>query len=534
MISDLVQKNFIVGDLEGNYNKIMQYYLASTGDLVIFSELSIIGYPPEDLLLLPHFLEEVQHFQNKLIEQSTNKGLLFGSIEHTTEGLYNVVVFAQYGKVQKIIRKKYLPNYGVFDEKRYFLAGDTINYIEFLGQKILILICEDLWQVNNNEIVENIDLIIAINASPFALGKNQERLKIASNLAKNFNSELIYVNCVGGQDSLVFDGGSFILNKKGKIIKNLEFFAEDSFLFNRKNNLLKEIEFSYSDEELAYNALLLSVRDYVEKNKQQSILIGLSGGADSAFCAILCADALGVENINLVMMPSRYTSKESFSDADELIKNLKAENILTLAIENIFVSFEEQLAEAFKGKEKDLTEENLQARIRGGLLMALSNKLGHLVIATSNKSEAAVGYATLYGDMCGAFSPIKDVYKSFLYKLCHWRNNNIPAISRAKIANPIPHNIIEKAPTAELRDEQKDSDSLPEYEILDEVLFNLIEEKKSVAEIVSLGFSKDVVEKVAKLLKFSEYKRYQAAIGPKISNLSFDKERRFPIVNGFL
>ncbi len=532
----LAQKNFIVGDIAENFLKIKKSFQNSPNNsLVIFPELAITGYPPEDLLLSKHFLNNTLDYQKKIISltKNNNKAILFGGIFVAEDKLYNVAIFAENGRIKNIIKKNNLPNYGVFDEKRYFSQGENFTSITFQEKKFLILICEDIWTKNlSNHLTSwhNLDGIIIINASPFDIKKQQKRLEITKNIAKKINSLLIYLNLIGGQDSLVFDGNSFIINKKGEIVQKLASCQEEE-LFVSLDEIDKSKEKNTKNDKFAeiYNVLILGIRDYFAKNKKKSVLIGLSGGVDSAICAILCSDALGVENVNLVMMPSKHTSDESCIDADLLIKNLKCKNISSLSIKKIFLEYSNILKLSFANKKADLTEENLQARIRGTLLMALSNKLGHLVIATSNKSETAVGYTTLYGDMCGAYSPIKDIYKTDLYQLCIWRNNNIPKIAKLKAKDILPQNIINKEPTAELRENQKDSDSLPSYEILDKILFNLIEQRKSIKEIIKLGFTEDDIKKISKLVKLSEYKRKQSALGPKISTLSFDKERRIAI-----
>jgi len=527
----LVQANFTVGALAENSNKLLNSYkdCADKSDLVIYPELGILGYPPEDLLFSKNFIAQAIAKQEDIVKATLSQkaAILFGGIEEENGELYNVAIYASDGKTQQIIRKNSLPNYGVFDEKRFFAAAKEHQVIELNNLKYLVLVCEDLWQEDLMQKINGLDFqaVLVLNASPYTQGKLSKRI----DLAKQFGVPVYYNNLVGGQDSLVFDGNSFVLDGKGKLVKLLAGFKEDVCVVE---DLSGEVFLPEQLEE-NYQALMLGLKDYLHKNGAKSVILGLSGGADSALVAAIACDALGADKVNLVTMPSRFTSKESFSDADALIANLECVNFQEIEIEGMKDSFLTALEPSFAEKQEDLTEENLQARIRGVLLMALSNKFGHMVLATSNKSEAAMGYATLYGDMCGAYGLIKDVYKTEVYKLIEWRNKNVPSLSLNPVSNPIPENIIHKAPTAELRDDQKDSDSLPEYEVLDKIIYGLIEERKSVAELVVLGFAKDDVEKANRLLRISEYKRYQAAPGPKISELSFDKERRIPLTNYF-
>ncbi len=525
----LAQLNFKVGALEENFQKISDTYLANQAehDFIAYPELAVCGYPPEDLLFNQNFLNKIIKLQDSLIKLTKDSecALIFGGIEQQASELYNCIFVAQSGAVKAIARKNNLPNYGVFDEKRYFAKGLDFTICDIAGCNYLLLNCEDFWSDNLRNKTEHLDYekVLVLNSSPFALKKYKKRRE----LSKVFDCPVLYLNMLGGQDNLVFDGGSFIKDEQGTFLQ-APFFIEkllskDDFIAN----------FEIDEIGLIYEVLLLAIRDYLSKNQQNSVILGLSGGIDSALIAVLAADSLGSKKVNLVTMPSRYTSEESVRDAAELINNLGCKNIFNLNIEDPFQAFTNNLQDAFKDHAVDLTEENLQSRIRGVYLMALSNKLGHLVLATSNKSEAAVGYSTLYGDMCGAFSPLKDVYKTTVYQLAKWRNEHIPATSLCQSAAPLPENIITKAPTAELRPEQKDSDSLPEYEQLDQILYHLIECYQSVAQVIKLGFKEEEVLLANKLLKNSEYKRYQAALGPKISALCFDKERRYPLSNAY-
>ncbi len=387
---------------------------------------------------------------------------------------------------------------------------------------------------------KEIDAIITINASPFSINKSQQRYDAAMEFVKPLKKPLIYVNQIGAQDSLIFDGGSFALDKNGrKIVELAEFKEDDSLikidnlgLINNQDKEPKTIKDINQKLHRIYNSCILGIRDYLSKNNFKKVIIGMSGGIDSAICASMAVDAIGSQNVKLMALPSKFNSKTSFDDANKCSNNLGVK-LEAIEIEDIFSSFNKALEKQFSGKKTDLTEENLQSRIRGNLLMALSNKLGYLLLSTGNKSEMAVGYATIYGDMCGSLNPLKDIYKSDIFELAKWRNRNIPSISIYNKKNIIPKNIIDKEPTAELRENQKDSDSLPEYEILDKILFHLIEEEMSVDEIISLGFKAEIVKKVANLFYNSEYKRKQSVIGIKISEMSFDKDRRYQITNKF-
>ncbi len=531
----VVQANFSVGRFTENKNKILKYYNQNNkSDIVVFPESAISGYPAEDLLFSKNFVKTTLKYQEEIISKTGKSVIIFGGLSYEKGKLFNVAIIAKNGNILQIIKKSNLANYGVFDEKRYFESSKDFSIVTINKKKYLILICADLW--DNNLIKKTAKLkfnhAIIINSSPYIKGKIKERIKLARNLSTAHNIYASYINMVATQDNLIFDGSSFILNEKGELIKLLKFCQEDEFTFN-DNDLNKEEELVLSENSNIYNSLCFSLKEYVEKNNASSVLIGLSGGVDSALIATIACDILGPKNVYLAMLPSKFTSNESFEDAHQLIKNLKCKNIINIAIDDVNELVLKNLSSHFKGKSQDNSEENIQARIRGLYLMALSNKFNHLVVATSNKSETAVGYATLYGDMCGAYSLIKDLYKTEIYALCKWRNKNIPNLSINKVTNPIVENIIKKAPTAELREDQKDSDNLPEYEILDQILELLIEKKNSISEIVKLGFAEELVKKIYQLLKNSEYKRYQSAIGPKLSKLAFDKERRIPITNFF-
>ena len=543
----LSQINFTVGDLNGNFEKIVQSFEQSKNDvdLIVFSELALTGYYPEDLLYKNHFTHAANEKIKQLIAitKNSNCAILVGAPyqitnKHNQKLLYNAAYLIKNGEIEKIICKNVLPNYGVFDEKRYFTADMLLSVIEFNGLKLAILICEDIWSNKNAFLLadKNIDAIISINASPFLINKAELRLETVRKFIQNINKPVIYVNQVGGQDSIIFDGGSFVLNEDGEVILKMAEFQEDSALINLDKNQIS-VNSSHKNyiskiEDQLYSAAVLALRDYVHKNGFEKVVIGMSGGIDSALVAAIAVDALGSSAVKLVALPSKYNSSTSLNDALEMAENLGI-NLDQISIEPTLNAMLTSLSDQFSGTTPGLAEENIQARIRGNLLMALSNKFGHLLITTGNKSEMATGYATLYGDMCGAFNPIKDLYKTQIFKLAKWRNSNIPQISLYPKINLIPENIITKEPSAELRENQKDSDSLPAYEILDQILFNLVEEEKSVEQVINLGFDQQIVKKVAKLLYSSEYKRKQAAIGPKLSKMSFDRDRRYPITNKF-
>ncbi len=546
----LAQINFVVGDIDGNFEKIIKEYEVANRqncDLVVFSEMAICGYPCEDLWLKEHFIKKCQE---KILEIATktkdkNCAILFGAPIYETEKnkkvLRNSAILIENGEVKNVINKKTLPNYGVFDENRYFRPSAHISNVEFRNFDVVILICEDLWDERNLFLLgeQVFDFIISINASPFEKNKNQQRSIIAQKYSQTLKKPLIYVNQIGGQDSLVFDGASFVLDNQGSTALQMANFIEDSaqILIDKKSKIeiishhQKTFGFVDDNIEKNYQASVLALRDYVRKNNFHKIILGMSGGIDSALVATIAVDALGNENVELYALPTKFNAQSSLDDAKLCAKNLQV-SLKIIEIEEIFQT---NLA-ILKSHEtiSSLAQENLQSRIRGNILMAISNSKNALLMSTGNKSELACGYATLYGDMNGAFNPIKDFYKTEIYQLANFRNQNLCKISDFKNINLIPQNIIDKAPSAELRYDQKDSDSLPDYNELDKILYALIEEQKSIDETIKLGFEAEVVKKVAKLVSVSEYKRKQAVLGVKISQLSFDKDRRYPITNKFI
>ena len=520
----IAQINPTVGDLKNNTLQIISasFDAANEGyDLIIFPELALTGYPPEDLLLRPEFHSEI----NSCIQEISDKvgftiNLIFGAPEYSNNLIYNSAYLLQDG-IYKTYRKQILPNNGVFDEKRYFSSGDSPFLFDCKGHRYSILICEDIWHDNMLDQVANFGAqnVIVINASPYHLGKHQERINVLRNSVLRNNINLIYVNLVGGQDELVFDGGSFVMNNKGELTLQMPFFEESIQDFSSHDSAPNNIEI-----ENVYKALVLSIKDYVNKNGVfDGAILGLSGGIDSALTLVLAADALGNENITAVMMPFTYTSSESIRDAREQV-NLMDINYQEIEINPIYDQMIHQLNPFFNNLPQDTTEENIQSRIRGNLLMATSNKLGKILLATGNKSEMAVGYATLYGDMCGGFAPLKDIPKTMVYELANYRNS---------IGHVIPQNVIDRAPSAELSPDQIDEDSLPPYSILDQILERFIELRQSSQEIVELGFDSEIVKRITKLVLNNEFKRRQSAPGPKISKNAFGKERRYPITSGF-
>lgn len=507
----LAQLNFTVGDLEGNKAKVLAAAnQMKDANLIVFSELCICGYPPEDLVLKPAFQQAAMETVEALAKDAKDlPALLIGSIWAEDESLYNAAFLLSGGKIVHKQFKQQLPNYSVFDEKRVFDAGATPKPITFKDKKLGILICEDIWFEETVKGLKGADIICVINGSPFDMLKSEQRHEKVAAAVQLTGAEVVYVNQVGGQDEIVFDGASFVMDKTGKVTQQLESWKEVVAAKGQAKPQKLEAEI--------YNALVTGLRDYVQKNGFPGVLLGMSGGVDSAFVAALAADALGADKVRAVMMPSKYTSKGSLEDAEECAKLLgvKYESI---SISPAFDALQAQL------KLEGLAQENIQSRIRGVILMGLSNQTGAMVMATGNKSEMSTGYATLYGDMCGGFAPLKDVYKTTVYSLCHWRN------SQSKV---IPERIITKAPTAELKDNQTDQDSLPPYPVLDGILKNLIEEERSVKEIVGQGFDEATVLRVQKMLKAAEYKRRQAPPGVKITAKAFGRDRRYPITNKY-
>jgi NAD+ synthase len=547
----LAQINNSVGDLEYNQRLITDQCLIAEQqncDLIIFPEMTISGYPCEDLWKKKYFIKSCEDIIFSIIEFSKkiNCAILLGSPtsdrQKNKEIIRNSALLIEQGKVKNIIHKKSLPNYSVFDEERYFTASSALSYIEFRNQTLAILICEDFWQKKNWLLINEqiCDNILVINSSPFSIAKHDQRIENAREFCKATKKSLLYVNQIGGQDSLVFDGGSFAIDAQGDIKLQMSNFEEDAVIItlSKDNQISLDKNFkNYSsnfvsnNSEQIYCAMTLSLRDYLQKNNFSQVLLGMSGGIDSALVATIAVDALGSDNVKLYALPTKFNSQNSMIDAQECAKNLGIE-LKVISIEEIF----KQMLLTFEKNDEQispLAQENLQSRIRGNILMSLSNSINALLLSTGNKSELACGYATIYGDMCGAFNPIKDLYKTQIYEIVKWRNANICKLSRLKEKNLIPKNILIKAPSAELRFDQKDSDSLPSYDLLDQILFCLIEQEKSISQIVAEGFDYELVKKINRLLLTSEYKRKQSTLGAKLSTMSFDKERRYPITNKF-
>ena len=542
----LCQLNFHVGDLNKNLEKIIstrEGVKNKGGDLCIFSELSITGYPPEDLVLRKSFIYAVENVIVKLISLSKDGGpaIIVGYPRNDNDKLKNSAALIDNGSIS-IVDKFHLPNYGVFDEARVFNSERVSGPLVFKGIRLGLMICEDMWYPDVAESLQEsgAQILIVINGSPFDQNKEDERISVAVSRVVETNLPLIYVNQIGGQDELVFDGGSFALNNNSKLClqSSLWVESEDCLELSINNNGLLDINDSIINKisnglESKYNAMVLGLRDYVIKNNFKGVLLGLSGGIDSALAAAISVDALGSDKVRGIRMPSQYSSQGSLDDAEETSKLLNIK-IDTINIEDINRSYLNNLDSLFAGLANDLTEENIQSRIRGVILMAVSNKFGDMLVSTGNKSEISVGYTTIYGDMNGGFSALKDAYKTDVYKLSKWRNINYNKLYLGPNSFVVPLNSINKEPSAELNLNQKDQDSLPPYEVLDEILKNIIEDEASLDTIIKLGHDRQLVHRIYRLLLLSEYKRRQSAPGVKLTARSFGKERRYPITNAFL
>ena len=528
----LAQVNFFVGDIEGNAEKIVQHATqacAEKAQLIIFPELALSGYPPEDFLFRLAFQQQLQAVMPALLTASRSIDILFGTPWINQGQLQNIALYLSEGKVLAHYAKQHLPNYGVFDEKRYFIPGTTPSLVHRHGLKIGLVICEDLWQAGPAEAAyaAGADCIISINASPYDYQKPTQRLAILRQRQQTAPLPIIYVQSVGAQDECVFDGGSLALNNDGSLVFQAPYFKEGLFYLNYTHQAFTA-EQTYPtphEEQLIYDALCYGLWDYTKKNNFHGGLIGLSGGIDSALTLAIACDALGAEQIEAVLLPSRHTSEESIALALDQIQLLGVKHHI-ISIEPVYASLLTTLKDKIGPNENDLTHQNLQARARGILLMALSNHSGKILLTTGNKSEMAVGYATLYGDMAGGFAVLKDVYKTWVYRLANYRNSKQLVIPQA---------VITRAPSAELAPGQKDEDSLPPYSILDRILNAYIEEQKNIDEIAALNFaSRADIEKVIRLVHRAEYKRRQSAPGIKITTCAFGRERRYPISQGFV
>ncbi|MCR4532439.1 MAG: NAD+ synthase [Proteobacteria bacterium] len=523
-----------IGNIDANTQKMVeQANLAKQqkADLVIFPELSTIGYPAEDLLLRPNLQKRTQKAFAQLSEVKDIL-MVFGFVHQTEDGhRYNSAAVMKDGQVLGIYNKHNLPNYSVFDEKRYFQDGHQHLIFEYLGHKFGVLICEDVWSLNTVKQLSqlNVETVLVLNASPYEVGKPQHRVQTLNELAKQLSLNVIYVNQVGGQDDLIFDGSSFVCNNNGQAALQAPSFKEDLYIaeYDAEQKQFKTSETAPALETFAeiYQALVLATRDYVQRSGFPGVILGLSGGIDSALTLAIAVDAIGADKVQAVMMPYTYTSQMSVEDATEQARRMGV-TFGIAEIHPIVNSFMQTLYPFFGNSPADATEENLQARTRGTLLMGLSNKFGNLVLSTGNKSEISVGYCTLYGDMVGGFSVLKDVYKTIVFELAKYRNT----LDETPV---IPERVITRPPSAELRPDQKDQDSLPAYDVLDAILYAYIEEDLSQADIIAKGYEAAVVEKVIRLVDRNEYKRRQSAIGPRISSRAFSRERRYPIVNGW-
>jgi NAD+ synthetase len=522
----IAQLNSIVGDIKGNARRIIDAYGVASkkaAQIVLCPELALTGYPPEDLLLTPEFAKECTQLARDIAAQTGATGLAFGTAWIESGVVYNAAIFAAEGRIQHMYFKTMLPNYGVFDEKRVFSAGHTLKSFEWNGKKIALLVCEDIWFLENAQILarESAKHVLVLNASPFETGKLAQRKHVVAQFAQTAHASITYANMVGGQDDLVFDGASFTVDATGYITHECPAFEDGVFMVDempagQSSELQKDI----------WNAMKLGLSDYVQKNSFKGVLLGLSGGIDSAITAALAVDALGADNVRGVLLPSPYTSQDSIDDAQETAKLLGIHTD-TISIAPAMQTYQQTLS-AQLGDDNWMEEPtlggNLQARIRGQILMALSNKTGFMLLSTGNKSEIAVGYSTLYGDSCGGYNVLKDVYKTQVYEIAHWRNS---------LSKAIPDRSISKAPSAELKPDQKDADQLPPYDILDAILSLHIEGRKRADDIIAEGYDAATVKRVLPLVRINEYKRRQSCPGVKISSMMFGRDRRFPLTNRF-
>jgi NAD+ synthase (glutamine-hydrolysing) len=531
----LAQLDLFVGDVDGNARRIIEAASIARdrerADVIVFPELALSGYPPEDLLFHTGMRRRVAEGLARAGEEIRGIAAVIGYPEYVQGQIYNSAALVKDGELLANHRKQCLPNYKVFDEKRYFVPGNEPTVIELAGRRIGLLVCEDAWEPEPARAAVNAgaELILIANASPYELRKQVEREMIIRDRVREVSRPIVYTNLVGGQDELVFDGHSFVMDASGEIVARAPAFTECIFSVELRGSdqrfalVRGDIAPYQGDEASVYNALVLGVRDYVEKHRFPGVVMGLSGGVDSALTLAIAVDALGAERVHTVMMPSRYTSAMSVEDAREQIHRQGVKHSL-ISIEGMFEATLAALKDEFAGTAPDSTEENIQARCRGVLLMAISNKTGRMLLTTGNKSEMAVGYATLYGDMAGGFAPIKDCSKTLVYRLARYRNS---------LGAVIPDRVLTRPPSAELRPDQKDSDSLPPYEVLDPILEAFIEEDLSVDQIVARGFARATVTRVLDMVKRSEYKRRQAPPGVRVSGRAFGRDWRYPITSGY-
>ncbi|MGE0189251.1 MAG: NAD+ synthase [Steroidobacteraceae bacterium] len=531
----LAQLNIPVGDVDGNVERVIKTTAAArdqlAADLVLFPELTLTGYPPEDLLFHAGVRRQVINGLERLRTELRGITALVGYPEYEELRIYNACCMLRDGEMLLNYRKRELPNYKVFDEKRYFTPGADAGVLDIKGIRVATLICEDIWESAAVLAAKQAgaQLIVIINGSPYSLNYQQRREETVRKRIAEVGLPVVYLNLLGGQDELVFDGNSFVMNARGEIVQRMPPFKEGLYPVDIDvvNGVVEPrpgfIEPLYAEEASVYGALVLGVRDYVEKHGFPGVVIGLSGGIDSALTLALAVDAIGAERVHAVMMPSQYTSQLSLDEAAAQAHQLGVRYDI-IPIKDMFDSVQAALKELFVGEKPDATEENIQARCRGILLMAISNKQGKMVLTTGNKSELSVGYATLYGDMAGGFAPIKDCSKLMVYRLARFRNARSPAI---------PQKVIDRPPSAELRPDQKDTDSLPPYEILDAILELFIESDLSVDEIAAKGYDREVVGRILQMVKRNEYKRRQAPPGIRVSNRAFGRDWRYPITSGY-
>ena len=546
LVIALAQLNPTVGDISGNVAKLCRAHTtarAQGADLLVSSELFIAGYPPEDLVLKPAFLDACEAAVRELAADTVDGGtaLLVGAPWRDQGKLHNAALLLDRGEIRALRFKHDLPNYGVFDEVRVFKPGPLPGPIAFRGVRLGVMICEDMWQPEVTETLEEsgAQLLIVMNGSPFESDKQDERIQLAVARVKESGLALLYVNQICGQDELVFDGASFALDRDCHLRLQAPGFTEAVIATewvlgdDERWTIRPSLQVPPTEGlEATYQAMVLGLRDYVGKNRFPGVVLGLSGGIDSAICAAVAADALGPDKVHCVMMPSRYTSRDSLDDAAEVARLLGIE-LREIGIEPAITAFGAMLESSFAGKGADITEENLQSRARGVTLMALSNKFGWMVLSTGNKSEMSVGYATLYGDMCGGYAVLKDIYKTTVFALSRWRNEHVPAGALGPVGRVMPERVITKPPTAELKPDQTDQDSLPPYEVLDDILESLIEHERTTEEIVARGHDRTTVLAVWKMLDRAEYKRRQAPPGVKTTRRAFGRDRRYPITNAF-
>jgi NAD+ synthase (glutamine-hydrolysing) len=530
----VAQINLWVGDIEGNAQKVIEEakraYTEHQADIIVFPEMTISGYPPEDLLMRLNFFTRCQNALNKIQEENIPITIILGYPEKINNLRFNKAAIIQNGHIVKTYSKQCLPNYTVFDELRYFSAGNTPCVFKIKNVNVGVLICEDLWfpEPTQQAVAAGAEIIVCLNASPFDRNKARAREKLISERARSAKTPIVYANLVGGQDELVFDGGSMATNQDGVHCQQAAYYKEDRMLVEFELSphpilIPKTLPPRLSDEENIYKALTLGVADYIHKNKFPSAVLGLSGGIDSALTLAIACDAIGAEAVQAILMPSRYTATMSIEDA-KLQAETQHVKYQIIDIEPIFNSYLETFTHIFSDSKADVTEQNIQARIRGNLLMAISNKTGAIVLTTGNKSELSVGYSTLYGDMAGGFCVLKDVPKTLVYQLAEYRNLLSPVI---------PKRVLERPPSAELASGQTDQDLLPPYPILDEIIYLYVEKDKDPAQIYSDRLKKETVDRVVAMINRNEYKRRQAPIGIRITDRAFGKDRRYPITSGY-